>query len=252
MIAHDDPAPQARRFSRVRRVVSVADNLLLAAVLAGGGAWAYQQVTDRSADAPRPSQRTLPPASSSEAFEPVEMLATLTVDSTVHDEPYERRHFGQRWADVDRNGCDTRNDILTRDLTGVVHDPKTRGCVVLRGTLADPYSGRTIDFVKGDTTSTAVQIDHIVPLADAWRKGAHRWSPETRLTFANDPRNLAAVSEAANRAKGDKDASRYLPDDDGFLCTYVGRQVVVKATYRLSVTTDERDAMRTVLANCGG
>ena len=237
-------------FARVRRFLSIADDLLLAAVLAAGGAWAYGEVQGRADEPPAVSRPNLPPASTSESFEPLAVLATLEVDAAEHGVPYRRDHFGARWADVDRNGCDTRNDVLGRDLTDVARDPRTRGCVVVSGTLRDPYTGSIVPFVKGDKTSTAVQIDHVVPLADAWRKGAHRWSPQTRLRFANDPLNLIAVSEAANRAKGDKDASRYLPADDGFVCTYVTRQVAVKAAYRLSVTSDEREALRHALTSC--
>jgi hypothetical protein len=85
---------------------------------------------------------------------------------------YTRAQFGQTWADVDRNGCDTRNDILKRDLTGEVFRAKTRDCVVESGTLIDPFSGETINFVRGVTSSMEVQIDHVVALSNAWQTGA--------------------------------------------------------------------------------
>ena len=89
---------------------------------------------------------------------------------------YEREVFGQAWADVDRNGCDTRNDILRRDLTAYVLKAGTRGCLVLRGSLRRPYTGTTIAFVRGEGTSAWVQIDHVVALSDAWQKGAQQLS----------------------------------------------------------------------------
>ena len=87
---------------------------------------------------------------------------------------YDREQFGPAWSDVDRNGCDTRNDILKRDLAGETFKPGTHDCVVLTGTLDDPYTGKTIAFSRGQGTSEAVQIDHVVALSDAWQKGAQQ------------------------------------------------------------------------------
>ena len=88
--------------------------------------------------------------------------------------------------DVDNNGCDTRNDILARDLDDETFKPGTQDCVVLTGTLADPYSGRTIAFQRGQDTSDDVQIDHVVALSDAWQKGAQGFNATQRTAFAND------------------------------------------------------------------
>jgi hypothetical protein len=82
--------------------------------------------------------------------------------------------FGPAWADVDRNGCDTRNDILARDLTNETFRPGTNNCVVMTGTLADKYTGTTIAFTRGQDTGSDVQIDHVVPLSDAWQMGAQQ------------------------------------------------------------------------------
>ncbi|MGZ6804621.1 MAG: GmrSD restriction endonuclease domain-containing protein [Nocardioidaceae bacterium] len=179
-------------------------------------------------------------------------LATLPVKGRAPKSGYARAMFGQAWADVDRNGCDTRNDVLRRDLTAYVLRAGTHGCLVLRGTLHDPYTGRTIAFLRGQATSTAVQIDHVVALSDAWQKGAQRWSAATRQAFANDSLNLLAVDGPTNEAKGDGDAATWLPPVRSYRCAYVARQVAVKARYGLWVTAAEREAIRVVLSGCPG
>ena len=179
-------------------------------------------------------------------------LATLTVKGRAPRTGYDRDLFGQAWADVDRNGCDTRNDILRRDLTGPTLKDGTHGCLVLTGTLADPYTGTRIAFVRGRGTSNAVQVDHVVALSDAWQKGAQQWSTRTRTAFANDPLNLLAVDGPTNQRKGDGDAATWLPPNKAYRCTYVARQIAVKHRYALAVTAAERDAMVRVLTACPG
>ncbi|RZS89889.1 excalibur calcium-binding domain-containing protein [Motilibacter rhizosphaerae] len=177
-------------------------------------------------------------------------LAGLSVKGRAPLTDYSRSQFGPAWADVDRNGCDTRNDILKRDLKTVTFRAGTRNCVVLTGTLTDPYTGKQLAFLKA--RASAVQIDHVVALGDAWQTGGQQWDASRRLTFANDPLNLLAVSEAANEAKGDKDAASWLPPSKPFRCSYVARQVAVKAKYGLWMTAAEKAASARVLANCSG
>ncbi|WP_088287273.1 HNH endonuclease family protein [Kineosporia sp. A_224] len=165
---------------------------------------------------------------------------------------YDRDAFGQRWADVDRNGCDTRNDVLRRDLAQVGLDPRTRGCVVRTGRLTDPYTGETVAFVRGPQTSPLVEIDHVVALAAAWRTGAWDWPPPRREEFANDPLNLLATSRASNQGKAALDAAGWLPPRAASRCPFVARQVAVKRRWGLTVTPPERTAMRRVLATCPG
>jgi len=160
---------------------------------------------------------------------------------------YEREQFGTAWADVDRNGCDTRNDVLRRDLTATTIDAD--GCTVLTGVLADPYTGRRIVFARGKG-SALVQIDHVVALAAAWSSGAASWDRRTREAFANDPANLLAVDGPANQDKGASDAAAWLPPDPGFACVYALRQIRVKAAYGLSVADDERAALDDALDTC--
>lgn len=163
---------------------------------------------------------------------------------------YSRDEFGQRWADVDRNGCDTRNDILRRDLRSLQMKTSSPNCVVVGGILDDPYTGRTIDFHKGEDSSDQVQIDHVVALADAWRSGAWQWDAPRRQEFANDPTNLLAVDGNANQDKGASRADQWLPPNSRYRCTYVQRQIVVKSSWGLGVTPREKKAMKAVLDHC--
>jgi len=177
-------------------------------------------------------------------------LAALTVKGRAPKTGYDRALFGQAWADVDRNGCDTRNDVLRRDLTAYVLRAGTHGCLVLSGTLHDPYTATNIAFVRGQGTSTMVQIDHVVALSDAWQKGAQQWSTPKRTAYANDSLNLLAVDGPTNARKGDGDAATWLPPNKAYRCSYAGRQVAVKAKYGLWVTSAEGDALARILATC--
>ncbi|MDT3445528.1 MULTISPECIES: HNH endonuclease family protein [unclassified Pseudofrankia] len=176
------------------------------------------------------------------------VLATLQVQPLSTEKKYQRDEFGTAWKDVDHNSCDTRNDILHRDLRSVTVG-KSDDCIVLTGELTDPYTNRIIRFNRSRDAS-AVQIDHVVALADAWRTGAYAWTDDTRLAFANDPQNLLAVDGPTNIKKSDQDAGEWLPPAKGYQCTYVARQVGLKARYHLWVTQAEADAMRGVLSTC--
>ena len=178
------------------------------------------------------------------------LLDSIAVKGRAPKTGYTRAQFGQTWADVNRNGCDTRNDILKRDLTDVVFREGTRNCVVESGTLIDPYSGTTINFVKGVKSSMEVQIDHVVALSNAWQTGAFKLSLERRTEFANDPENLLAVQGRLNSQKGDGDAATWLPPLKKYRCTYVSKQIAVKAKYGLWVTAPEKAAMKNILAKC--
>ncbi|GII98973.1 uncharacterized protein DUF1524 [Sediminihabitans luteus] len=177
-------------------------------------------------------------------------LARLDVKGRAPLTGYDRDAFGPAWADVDGNGCDTRDDVLARDLDDVETDPATQGCVVLAGTLSDPYGGGLVEFRRGPGTSAAVQVDHVVALGDAWQKGAQGWDDATRLAFANDPANLLASDGPLNQRKGAGDAATWLPPSRGFRCAYVLRQVQVKAAYGLWVTQAEHDAIARELDGC--
>ena len=182
-------------------------------------------------------------------FDPINAIETLAVKGRAPKTGYSRSAFGPAWADVDRNGCDTRNDILKRDLTKVIFRAKTKDCVVESGVLLDPFSGENINFQRGEKTSALVQIDHVVALSNAWQTGIFKADLATRKNFANDPLNLLAVKGSLNSQKGDGDAATWLPPNKSFRCDYVSRQVEVKVKYGLWVTKPERDAILRILTN---
>lgn len=175
-------------------------------------------------------------------------LSQLAVKPPAPMAGYSRAQFGPAWADLDHNHCDTRDDILRRDLTQTVLEPGST-CVVKQGMLHDPYTGNNISFVRGPNSSV-IQIDHLVALGDAWRTGATTWSAELREQYANDPVVLLAVDGPQNGAKGDADASLWLPPNQFYDCAYVVKQIAIKTKYRLWLTSDEREAMKNVLSGC--
>jgi Protein of unknown function (DUF1524) len=192
------------------------------------------------------------PAAAQQPTDAATTLAQLPVKGRAPKTGYEREQFGPAWKDVDRNGCDQRNDVLARDLVDETFKPGTQDCVVLTGTLHDLYTGETIAFQRGETTSDEVQIDHVVALSNAWQTGAQQLDPATRERFGNDFLNLQATDGPTNQAKGDSDAATWLPPSRSARCLYVARQVAVKARYGLWVTPAERDAIARVLDGCPG
>ena len=182
-------------------------------------------------------------------------LATLPVKGRAPLTGYSRVQFGPAWTDDvtvadGHNGCDTRNDILRRDLSDIVIKPGTHGCTVASGLLHDPYTNTVIAFTRGVSTSAAVQIDHVVALGDAWQTGAQQLSLAVRTNMANDPLELLAVSGPTNEQKGDADAASWQPPNNAFRCSYVAIQVAVKIRYHLWVTPAEHQAVANVLATC--
>ncbi len=191
---------------------------------------------------------------SPEAAEALATLGELALKGRAPRTGYARSQFGQTWSDDvnvewGHNGCDTRNDILKRDLTGVVFAPGTQQCVVVAGVLDDPYSGRSVEFRRG-AESSMVQIDHVVSLSNAWQTGAQALTLDQRTDLANDPRNLQATYGPLNQQKGAGDAATWLPPAKAYRCTYAARQINVKKAYSLWVTPPERDALARILDAC--
>lgn len=226
---------------RFRRFLAV----VLLAGIAGYYAAQNFQVHDTSGQASSQSTPPTSPATTgANRLIALDVLGTLDVKGRAPKTGYARAQFGQGWTSIGQ--CDMRNVILNRDLSDVT----LSNCVVMSGALLDPYSGTTISFMRGPTTSDAVEIDHVVALSNAWQTGAQLLDAQTRVLFANDPLELIAVGRDANQAKSDGDAATWLPLNKTFRCQYVARQIGVKAKYHLWVTVAEKDAMMRVLSTC--
>ena len=169
-----------------------------------------------------------------------QQLAQLTVAKPGSMRGYSRERF-PHWRETGRN-CNVRDEVLRRDGTGV----KLSGCNVVAGVWLSLYDDRTF------TDPALVDVDHMVPLANAWRSGAAKWSEEQREEFANDldRPQLRAVSQAANRAKGDQDPSQWKPQNRRYWCRYAQDWVVVKLHWRLTVTSTEKTALTKMLETC--
>lgn len=216
---------------RRRRLVSVAI-ILIAIATAFLASASYQALTT---DATKSTSDVIA----------LQELKKLSVKGRAPRTDYTREQFGDGWAT--KLGCDTRNIILNRDMVDVIVD---EDCNVTQGILHDPYTGKTINFTRGSSSSGEVQIDHVVALSDAWQKGAQLLTKDERIELANDPLELLAVDGNANQQKSDGDAATWLPRNKPFRCQYVARQVAVKLKYDLWVTQAEYDAISRVLLSC--
>jgi hypothetical protein len=168
-------------------------------------------------------------------------LNALTVATAHAMKGYSRDRF-PHWSGQGA-GCDTRDVVLKRDGTGVT---VTGQCTIASGHWLSRYDGRTHTDPKG------LDIDHMVPLANAWRSGADTWDDPKRSAFANDLTRpqLLAVTASANRAKGDQDPSQWRPALRGYWCEYAKRWITVKRYWRLTVTTAEKSKLAEMLEIC--
>ena len=188
----------------------------------------------------------LPTTAPAAANDALTALNQLEVKGRAAKTGYSRAQF-PHWSDPDRNGCDTRNDTLKRDLTNITYKVGTRDCKVVGGQLLDPFSGKSITF---SSTKSNIDIDHLVALSNAWQTGAAYFDKAKRTQIANDPLNLLAVDAKLNRQKGDGDAATWLPPAKSFRCEYVAAQIAVKVKYSLWLTAPEKSAMSKVLESC--
>lgn len=225
---------------KIRRTV-IAIIVLISAIVT----IAYHPNLQQTAISPSESPVASPSAVAT--GDAVEALNQIEVKGRAPKTGYTRTQFGDGWET--KQGCDTRNIILHRDLVNTVVDD---ACRIVSGTLNDPYTGNAINFTRGETSSQAVQIDHVVALSNAWQTGAQGLTAEQRIALANDPLELLAVDGPANQQKSDGDAATWLPPNKAFRCQYVARQIAVKAKYQLWVTIAEKDAMMRVLQACPG
>jgi hypothetical protein len=255
---------QVRWARLTSRTVSVATGAVAVAAIAIGG------LTSPSTDSPRLNVAATSPAETvteatgpepTTAEDPIESAISLAAPGTalatlqllkVTEETstarYARSLFGASATDIDGNGCDQRNDILRRDLTNKTLRPG--GCIVVTGTLRDPYTSKKLTLTKSSATQSPIQLDRVVSLPDAWAKGAQKWSTTKRVRLASDPLNLLAVAATSSTAKDGQDAAAWLPPSQIYRCRYVARQVAVKREYSLAVSPAERTVIATTLMGC--
>jgi hypothetical protein len=236
------------RIAFLAAVVCAVVYIATVLVVSGGSSTTHTTITSNY---PTTASRTTASAGSPALV----TLSTLPVKGRASKTHYDRALFGSPWSDDvtvewGHNGCDTRNDVLRRDLAGPGFKPGRKACIVLSGVLHDPYTGESILYQRGPGTSSRIQIDHIVPLLDAWQKGAQEWDYMTRRNFANDPINLQTTTAAVNDQKGSSDAASWLPPKTSYRCAYATRIVDVKARYGLWITQAEHDALARVLTAC--
>lgn len=236
----------AKKFShRRRRMLFSLFLLAVAAVYLLLNPNSYQYLSETNGSVQSAADISFKDETTADSTLATDVLESLAVRAKDESQKYYRKLFYSSWGTTS-SGCNTREAILQRDLTDLVMN----GCKVQSGTLADPYTGTTVRFVRGQTTSSAVQIDHVVALSNAWATGAYAFDSDTRYQLSQDPLNLLAVDGAANQEKLDQDASDWLPSNESFQCQYVARQISVKAKYHLWVTPAEKSTMQRVLAAC--
>ncbi|MFJ9387521.1 HNH endonuclease family protein [Nocardioides sp. NPDC101246] len=228
--------------------------LVVLLALAG---WAISLWLPEEAPATRHTPPVAIPQPSPGPVDVPEARGALAALATVARRPdglagYVRSSFGGGWADSDGNGCNQRDDVLLRDAVEVLTRPQG-SCDhdVLAGTWVDPYTGRRLVFtdLKEPGQARAIQIDHVVPLAEAWRSGASGWSPDRRRAFADDLGNLLAVDGPTNMGKSDDDPAGWRPRK-GFQCAYAARWIETKTRWSLAVDDSERRALGEMLGYC--
>jgi hypothetical protein len=242
-----------------RRLLTIV--IVLLALLALALAMATIQASTARPDSDHPDPARPTPSATLRPVEPADgdpttedaQAALSALDAVpaagVRAPGYERDAFGSGWLDTDHNGCDSRNDVLARDLDDETFRAGSH-CIVVAGVLDDPYTATEIRFVRGAGTSDDVQTDHIVPLSWAWGYGAGAWPDDLRQQFANDPRNLRAVDGSANMSKGDSGPGEWMPSNAAFHCEYVVEFVAVVVDYRLALPDADRRVIRDVLLGC--
>ena len=167
-------------------------------------------------------------------------LVMIAITPALVAAEYDRSDW-PHWADADHDCQDTRAEVL---ITTSTVPTTLDGCRVVTGRWVGPYSGQVF------TQAGDIDIDHLVPLAEAHRSGAQNWTRQQRQQFANDPENLLPTSASANRSKGDRDPAQWLPPQREYHCQYMARWLLVKARYRLTIDPAERLALINLLLEC--
>lgn len=260
----DIPRIPGKKAERKRRVVAL---LLITISLIGGMVWdnlTAEPIKDNASTAVLPAEATAGQTDTQAGAQPggqtlgsssqkdghqlilaTEALGKLAINGRAPKTGFKRSEFGNGWAQA--GTCSMRDRIMARDFAEVQYR-SIEDCDVVGGILNDPYTAKAITFSR--SKPSAVQIDHVIALSDAWQKGAQQLSPATRAQFANDPLELLAVDGPANGQKSDGDAATWLPANKVYRCRYVARQIAVKVKYQLWVTQAEYDAMARTLGTC--
>lgn len=186
----------------------------------------------------------------------VEQLNRLrVVDRIITDPTYRRAAFGTGWADLDGDGCRTRDEVLlkTVDRSKPFTVQRQGRCPwdMVAGTWVDPYTAMVMTWTNLNQVNQAegLPIDHIVSLAEAFRYGAKNWTQQQRVAFGNDQENLTPTTQAVNRSKSDKDPATWSPPDVG-QCGYASRYIAVKTRWNLPVDQQQKNALATMLDTC--
>ena len=216
-----------------------------------GSSTPSQSQTFTPKPSPTPSEvaptesKTPTPSESTSPSKALSVAQALPVRGRASSSNYSRDAFGSAWKDVDRNGCDTRNDILQRDFTTSVLKPGTGDCKVIGGTWTDPYSNESYTFTEAPS---GAQVDHVVSLKNAWEMGADMWDDQMRVEYANDPLNLRVTIASLNQQKSDSNAASWLPPYKPGRCSFIATQVAVKAKWGLYVTAAEKEVFVSILS----
>jgi hypothetical protein len=246
--------PTPHRCSRRGQGLTARTGVAVLALLLSGCAGTGHKGGAEPAPSPFAAPPTVAPAPVGTEAEAREQLRRLRVAPRRPPVGYLRDAFGSAWSDTDGNGCNQRDDVLLRDaVPGSTTYVQQGGCDhdVLAGTWVDPYTGRRLTFtdLKDLAQAEAIQIDHLVPLAEAWASGASRWDDDRRKEFANDLDELLAVDGPTNASKGDDDPAAWRPRK-AFQCTYAVRWIATKSHWDLAADRSERRALSQLLGYC--
>jgi hypothetical protein len=169
------------------------------------------------------------------------LLALSCSSAEAATSDYSRDKFGKGgWLDEDHDCQDTRAEMLIATSLVPVTFTTVKHCYVSRGLWVDYYA-QTLQ-----RSASLLDVDHVVPLAEAWRSGAAGWTQEQREDFANDPRELVVTLSAINRTKSDHRPDAWLPSNPVAKCVYLNQWLEIKTNWGLSMT----DTERTVVDSC--
>lgn len=172
---------------------------------------------------------------------PMKYLAFLLLFvSSFASAEYKRNDFGT-WIDIDSNCKNTRVEILIRDADSI----KSQTCNTVKGIWTDPYTGLKI------SDASMMDIDHIIPLKYAYDQGAKNWNKETKISLANDPVNLVAVSSHINRSKGSQGLSDWMPPNKDYRCEYIKRWKIISLKYNIELAPADKDTIKFYTPVCG-